>query len=87
MFNFFNEIISDYGLENNLLNSFNIINMSNKIVYIEGQKGLFSISSTKISILVKNLKINILGENLVVKKITETTITVMGKIKQIESIV
>lgn len=87
MFNFFNEIVSDYGLENSILNSFNIINMSNKLVYIEGQKGVFSISKTRISVLVKNLKINILGNDLTIKRITETTVVVVGEISQIESVI
>ena len=87
MFNFFNEIVSDYGLEIPLLNSFNIINMSNNLVYIEGQNGVFSITDTKISVRVKNLKINIIGSGLTIKRITDNTIIVVGKISQIESVV
>lgn len=87
MFNFFNELILDYGLENSQINDFNIINISNKLIYIEGQKGVFSISDTKICIKVKKYKINIIGDSLVIKRITENTLVIVGKITRIESVV
>lgn len=85
MFNFFNELISDYGLETSLLNSFNIVNMSNKLVYIEGHKGVISISKENISIRVKKGVLCVVGQNLQIKRISYTTVVVIGEIKEIES--
>ncbi len=85
MFNFFNELISDYGLETSLINSFNIINMSNKLVYIEGHKGVVSISSENISVRVKKGVLCIVGKNLQIKRISHTTLVIIGQIKEIES--
>mgnify|MGYP001625090630 CR=1 FL=1 len=85
MFNFFNEIIADYGLDSSLFNNFNIINMSNKLVYIEGHKGVVSISKQNISIRVKKGVLLINGNNLQIKRITSSTVTVIGNIKEIES--
>ncbi len=85
MFNFFSELVADYGLEVEQLNSFNIVNMSNKLVYIEGQKGVVKIGSDSISIRVKGGVIVVFGQNLKLKKITATTVCVLGNIHQIES--
>ena len=61
--------------------------MSNQLIYIEGQKGVSLISDTKISVRVKNFKINITGIDLIIKRITQSTITIVGKISQVESVV
>lgn len=85
MFNFFNEIIGDYGLETNFINSFNIVNMSNKLVYIEGHKGVISISKENISIRVKKGVLCVIGKHLQIKRISHSTAVIVGEIKEIES--
>ncbi len=85
MFNFFNELTSSLNLEFDAVGSFNLVNISNKIVYIEGQKQILKISSEQIIVKVKNGEISITGQDLVIKRITNTTLTIIGKIKQIES--
>lgn len=85
MFKFFNEVIADFGLENEVVNSFNIINMSNKLIYIEGHKGVISINSDVISVRVKKGAVCIYGKNLILKKISGTTLCINGEIKKIES--
>ena len=82
MFNFFNEIIADYGLE---LSSFNLVNMSNKLVYVEGHKGVISIKEEVISFKVKKGAISIYGKNLIIKRITDNCLVVTGEINNIES--
>ena len=84
MFNFFSELVADFGLEIDKLNSFNIVNMSNKLVYIEGQKGVVKIGSESMSIRVKGGVIVVFGQNLKLKKITGTTVCIVGKIEGIE---
>ena len=85
MFNFFSELIADYGLEIDGVSSFNIINMSNKLVYIEGQKGVVKISSESMSIRIKGGLVEVLGQNLKLKKISRSTVCIVGKIESIES--
>ncbi len=86
MFNFFDEIVSDFGLEVDFVNSFNLINMSNRLVYVEGQKGIVLISDDAISFRVKKGIVTICGQNLRIKRITNTTLTLVGNIKKIESV-
>lgn len=85
MFNFFSELASDYGLEIGALNTFNVVNLSNKLVYVEGQKGVIAISDKEITLRVKKGVISVVGENLKIKRITSQTMVIVGKIKQIES--
>ena len=85
MFNFFNELTSSLNLEFDTVGSFNLVNISNKVVYIEGQKQILKISSEQIIVKIKNGEIHITGQDLVIKRITNTTLTIIGKIKQIES--
>ena len=53
MFNFFNELVDYCGFDVKDVGSFNIVNMSNKIIYVEGIKNVMSISSTLIVVKVK----------------------------------
>ena len=86
MFNFFSELVADFGIEIDKVNSFNIVNMSNKLVYIEGQKGVIKIGDDSMSIRVKGGVIVVFGKNLKLKKITGTTVCIVGEIHQIESV-
>ncbi len=85
MFNFFSELVADFGIEVDKANSFNIVNMSNKLVYIEGQKGVIKIGTESMSIRVKGGVIVIFGQNLKLKKITGSTVCIVGKIEKLES--
>lgn len=85
MFNFFDELKSSLNLTFDAVGSFNLVNISNKVVYIEGQKGILKISSEQIIVKVKSGQICITGQDLVIKRITNTTLTIIGKIKQMES--
>lgn len=85
MFNFFEQIKNELMLETSMFDSYNLINMSNKIVYVEGHRGVFLISEDCISFKIKKGVILVYGENLVLKKITKTTLTIQGNIKKVES--
>lgn len=85
MFNFFSEIKQELVNENALLNNFNIINLSNKAIYIEGHKGVAFVGRENISIKVKKSLIIINGKNLKIKKITCSTVLIEGEIKSVEA--
>ena len=84
MFNFFEEIKSKTKNQN-MLDTFQIINMSNKILYAEGHKGLVSLSKELISFKVKGGRIVVEGEEMFLMELTENTIKISGKIKKVES--
>ena len=86
MFNFFNEIAFDFGLEVEGINSFNLINMSNKLLYVEGQKGVLFVGEDVISFKVKKGAVSVYGENLKLRRITKTTLAIVGNIKKVESV-
>ena len=86
MFNFFDELVFEYGLQIDKVSDFNLINISNKLLYVEGQKGVILISDDVISFKVKKGAICVYGEELKLKRITKTTLVIMGKIKKVESV-
>ena len=85
VFNFFNELALDYNLNIGEYNQFNLVNLSNRLVYIEGQKGIIKIATACITFRVKKGVISVFGQNLTIKRITDTTLVISGEIKQIES--
>ena len=86
MFNFFNEIKNDIKyLKNITLDSYNIINISNSILYIEGHIGITSLSKENIVFKVKGGRIVVEGENMIISELTDNTMKIVGKIKLVEA--
>lgn len=85
MFNFFSEIKQELASDITFMNDFNIINMSNKAIYIEGHKGIIEVTSQQVSFKLKSNIITINGQNLVLKKITISTALIYGGIKSVET--
>ena len=85
MFNFFNEI-KDKGQLNNpeFLNSYNIVNMSGKLLYVEGHSGVTVISKDLIAFKIKKGRVVVEGNEFIVKELTENTLLVQGEIKKTE---
>lgn len=81
MFNFFDEIKSKSQEQ---LHDFNIVNMSGKLVYVEGHLGLTILSENLISFKIKSGKIVIEGENLFLSELTNNTLVIKGKIIKME---
>ena len=85
MFNFFDEIKNKAGrLDNNLLNDFNIINLSGKLLYVEGHLGVTVINQDMIAFKVKKGRVVIEGEDLFLCELTDNTLTLQGKINKME---
>ena len=83
MFNFFDEIKAGMK-EINLYNQFNIVNVSGKMVYVEGHKGLALLSKEKISLNLKKGSVLVEGEELVLRELYDECVKISGKIKKIE---
>lgn len=83
MFNFFDEL-KKKSKNSEMLSSFNIINMSGSLVYVEGHLGLTSISEQLIAFKIKKGRIVIEGEQLQLSELTENTMLIQGKIVKME---
>ena len=85
MFNFF-FFFKDKGQLNNpeFLNSYNIVNMSGKLLYVEGHCGVTVISKDLIAFKIKKGRVVVEGNDFIVKELTENTLLVQGEIKKTE---
>ena len=85
MFNFFSEIKRNV---NKTINAeiFNLINVSGQILYLEGHKGLLSLSKDIISVKVKDAVLIIEGEDMILSELSENTVKICGKIKKVEQV-
>lgn len=84
MFNFFSELKKHFALSDSLFSSYQIINLSNKFLYIEGHKGVLNFSTEMITFKVKNGVITVQGKCLYISEISNDTLAISGEIKSIE---
>lgn len=83
MFNFLSEIKQNLKVE---LDSFNLINISGRLLYVEGHVGLVTLSKEIISFKVKKGVVMVEGSDLVLSEMSENTIKITGNIKKVEQI-
>lgn len=87
MFNFFNEVKENIKNSQTFdLNSFNIINVSGKLLYVEGHKGLITLSKELVSFRVEKSVVIVEGENMTLIELSDTTIKIGGKINKVEQV-
>ena len=85
MFNFFNEIKNKTKyIDENFVNDYNLINISGRILYVEGQKGVTILSKDLIAFKIKKGRVVVEGENLFLREITSNTLIIEGKITKTE---
>ena len=83
VFNFFDEIKS--CVKNlDIKNKYNIVNVSGKIVYIEGHKGLSVLSKNLMCLKIKKGSIKIEGSDLILRELYDEGVKISGEIKKIE---
>lgn len=78
MFNFFGEIKKDLKVD-----EFHIINISNRILYVEGHRGIKTFTKSLVVFKVKNGSVEVEGEGLNLSELTENTLKISGEIKRI----
>lgn len=84
MFNFFSEI--KRNIKNiDLSGGYNLINMSGKVLYIEGHLGLTLITKKEVCLKIKNGRLLVEGEDLVLSELSENTVKISGKIIKTEA--
>ena len=85
MFNFFEEIKGQLRrVDKNLLSSYNMVNLSGEILYVEGHLGLTVLSPTVISFKIKKGRVEVEGENLFLSELSTNTLKIEGQIKRVE---
>lgn len=85
MFNFFDEIKNKVGeIDSDLYNGYNIINISGKLLYVEGHKGITIINPNTISFKIKSGRVVVDGEKMFLKEITDNTLLIQGNIIKME---
>ena len=83
MFNFFDEIKNNLK-KSDFLPSFNLINLSGKILYVEGHYGLTILSPSMIAFKIKKGRIVVEGDSLFLSELSQNTLKIEGNIKKIE---
>ena len=84
MFNFFDELKSEFALKDDAFAEFSIIDIAGKLLYLEGHKGLLALSEEKICVKVKKGEIVVAGKGLSLAKLSHNTIAIKGKIEKVE---
>ena len=87
MFNFFDEIKNKVGsMKEDVFDNFDIVNLSGKVVYVEGHMGLVQLSKEKIVFKVKKGQISVEGRELKIPEISENTLYICGQIDRVERV-
>lgn len=85
MFNFFDEIKDQLKkVEKKLLASYTMVNLSGKILYVEGHLGLTVLSSNIIAFKIKNGRIEVKGNGLYLSELSFNTLKIEGEIIKVE---
>lgn len=83
MFNFFGEL-KKIAENKNFIETYNIVNMSGRILYVEGHTGICHLSKQLITFKFKGGIITVIGEQMCLAELTDKTIKIVGKIKSVE---
>lgn len=83
MFHFFSEIKKELHLPD-IDGEYNIVNINGGAVYVEGQKGLVSLSDDQIVFRVKGKIVGVFGKDLKLKEMSSATLSISGEIDRIE---
>ena len=84
MFNFFDEIKKKASHCKDILNEFNIINISSRLLYVEGHMGLTVLTHDQIAFKIKKGRVVVEGNNLILKELTSNTLLIEGNIVKTE---
>lgn len=85
MFNFFDELKKIIKNEK-FIEKYNIVNMSGKILYVEGHTGICQLSREIISFKFKGGVIIVEGKDLILNELMDKTLKITGEIKKIEAV-
>lgn len=84
MFNFFDEIKHKTAHYKDMLHDFNIVNISGRLLYVEGHAGLTVLTSDMIAFKINKGRVVVEGEDMILSELTSNTILIEGKIIKTE---
>lgn len=84
MFNFYEELKKEFSLGNDIFNTYNIVLLGGKFLYVEGHKGILAYNNEIVSFKIKKGVIVVKGNNLILNQISSSTLAVKGNIKNLE---
>ncbi len=76
-------LAKEYGIT---FNDYRLVNISGKVLYIEGHTGINILGQNEMSFKLKKKVLTIKGDNLTVKYFDKSTAIVLGRIVQVEVI-
>ena len=76
-------VAKEYGIT---FNDYRLVNISGKVLYIEGHTGINILGQNEMSFRLKKKMLTIKGENLIVKYFDKSTAKELGKIVQVDVI-
>lgn len=82
MFNFLEEV-KNKARKGSVLNDYNVILVSGRLLYVEGHLGLTVITSSSMAIKIKGGGIEISGQWLTITELTQNTLTIEGDIREV----
>ena len=86
MFSFFNEIKNKYKDISKKIAPYKCVQMGDFLLYVEGFLALTTLSAQTIVFKVNGGVLTVSGQGLNIKEMSPTTITICGKIMQVESV-
>jgi sporulation protein YqfC len=87
MFNFLNDINDLLQVPiTNTFSDYKYVNLSGKVIYVQGYKDVLTFSQTNIILKLKSGELNITGENLNIKDLNLNSIVIEGVIKIVEQV-
>ena len=84
MFNFFDEIKSRLCIKEDVLSDYNIVNISGRVLYVEGHKGLSVLSPEQVAFKVKRGRVVVEGKEIMLAELSQNTMLLQGKIDRVE---
>ena len=86
MFNFFDSLKQKYKLLTDKISPEQCVMLGDYLLYVEGYAGIITLSKEVIVFRIKSGVMSVFGDELSIKEISPNTITICGKIKQVERI-
>lgn len=86
MFNFFDSLKQKYKILQDKISPEQCVMLGDYLLYMEGFSGIITLSQDSVVFRVKSGVVSVFGENLSIKEMSPNTITVCGKIKQVERV-
>ena len=86
MFNFFDSLKQKYKILTNKITPEQCVMLGDYLLYVEGFSGIITFSETAIVFRVKSGVISVFGAELGIAEMSNNTITINGKIRQVERV-